>query len=157
MIPPFDERGLLPPGVHTATWTDAAVFFDGDARRMGLIANARAFALGEVAPLFPLCPLYLAGSTFSDKPYPGDIEACITVPMDQLLINNGFAFAHGLQSRHDDIKARYEVDFYVSFGMPGAPDFSVFFQYVGEKTAAMKHLAEKDKRGIIEVTQWTNG
>ncbi|MFM0506660.1 hypothetical protein P0D80_03580 [Paraburkholderia sp. RL17-373-BIF-A] len=124
---------------------------------MGLIANARAFALAELAPLFPTCPLYLAGSTFSDKPYPGDIEACITVSLPELQQQNGLVNALGLQVRHDSIKAQYEVDFYVSFGMPGAPDFSAFFQYVGEKTATMKHLAEKDKRGIIEVTQWTHG
>lgn len=157
MIPPFDNRGLLPVGVHTATWTETAAYFGADLRRLSLVQNAKAFALTEVAPIFPSCGFFLAGSTLSDKAFPGDIEAFVAVDQTLLAIPANMTAAFSLQARHDAIRAQYEVDFYVSFGLPGAPDFSAFFQYVGEKTAAMKHLHEKDKRGIIEVAQWTLG
>ncbi|WP_155774277.1 DUF6932 family protein [Burkholderia pseudomultivorans] len=157
MIPPFDMRGLLPAGIHSATWAEVSSYFVHDVRRTTLLSNAREFALTHLRPQFPMCPLFLAGSTFSDKPYPNDIEACLTIKRAELQLPDGWQKAFNLSGQHDSIKARYEVDFYLSIEQPGANDFSQFFQYVGDKTAAIKHLQAKDKRGIIEVTQWIHG
>lgn len=156
MIPALDSRGLLPVGKHASTWVELQTYFSGDQRRLDLIVNAKRFALDILRHDFAGSPLFLAGSTFSDKSYPGDIEMTITVGLVQL-IGGKLRQATDLQSKHNDIKATYEVDFYVSLGLPGANDFSEFFQYVGEKTAAVKHLHSKDKRGIIEVKKWTHG
>lgn len=132
------------------------MYFSGDPRRIKLIENARSFALTTLAPNFAASPLFLAGSTFSDKPYPGDIEMTISVGMSALtpLLMSEIA---RLRISHDDIKRLHEVDFYVSLDVPGMPNFSEFFQYVGDKTAAIKHLHSKDKRGIIEVSKWIHG
>lgn len=156
MIPPLDERGLLPVGIHQASWTELFDHFANDARRISLLSKAKTFALAELAPQLPMCRLILAGSTFSDKPNPGDIESTIIVSLNGLEPSK-FVTAILLQARHDEIKELHEVDFYVSLDAPGANDFSQFFQYVGEKTAAVKHLEPKDKRGIVEVMQWIHG
>lgn len=156
MIPPFDHRGLLPPGKHLASWSEIFAYFSGDARRYYLVDNARTFALNDLAPKFSTGPLYLAGSTFSDKASPGDIEMTMPLFVHQMTPTS-MADAISFRANHDAIKAKYEVDFYLYLDMPGAPDFSEFFQYVGDKTAALKHLQSKDKRGIVEVSQWIHG
>ncbi|MGS1072391.1 DUF6932 family protein [Burkholderia glumae] len=156
MIPPFDQRGLLPPGKHLASWSEVFAYFSRDARRCFLVDNARNFALNDLAPKFSAGPLYLAGSTFSDKPYPNDIEVTMPLGVHQMSPTS-MVDAVNFRINHDAIKARYEVDFYLYLDVQGAPDFSEFFQYVGDKTAAIKHLQSKDKRGIIEVSQWIHG
>lgn len=152
LIPPLDHRGLLPGGVHSGTWNDIETAFGTDPRRKVLLTSAKAFSSGTLHPLHP-APLFLAGSTFSDKPDPSDIEATIKVdptgldPTQVMLLFR-------LQIEQRKIKADTEVDFYVTIDMPGYNDFTEFFQYVGEKTAAVKHLSAKDKRGVVEVKTW---
>ena len=152
MIPELDDRGLLPAGVHSGTWHDIEAAFSKDNRRQKLINSARNFSCSTLTPLFP-APLYLAGSTFSDKPNPGDIEATIKVDPYQLS-HDQLKLMIALQTSHDKIKDATEIDFYVTLDTPDNNDFSQFFQYVGEKTAIIKNLEPKDKRGIVEVKTW---
>lgn len=152
LIPALDDRGLLPEGVHSGTWNDIHASFATNEHRVNLINNAKRFSVGSLSPLFP-SQLYLAGSTFSDKPHPPDIEA--TIKVDPLMLTADQALlVMQLQAAHFDIKAATKVDFYVTLNHPGQNDFSQFFQYIGEKTAAAKGLNEKDKRGLVEVEQW---
>lgn len=152
MIPSLDQRGLLPAGVHKGTWNEIESAFATDQRRQLLISNAKSFSLGHLSPLHP-SPLYLAGSTFSDKVRPSDIEATIKIDPAQLS-HQQLVLMLQLHSNHDAIKQATEIDFYVTLDTPGANDFSTFFQYVGEKTAAAKNLQPKDKRGVVEVETW---
>lgn len=152
MIPELDDRGLLPAGIHSGTWKEIEAIFQKDHRRQKLINSARNFSSETLNPLHP-APLYLAGSTFSDKPTPGDIEATIKVDPYQLS-HEQLKLMIALQTSHDQIKDATEIDFYVTLDVPGNNDFSQFFQYVGEKTATLKNLEPKDKRGIVEVKTW---
>lgn len=72
MIPPFNEHGLLPPGIHQARWGDVLdVLGKGAGRRVLLrhfMKAARAFR-DAGAP-----SLYLAGSFVSALAVPGDID-----------------------------------------------------------------------------------
>ena len=152
MIPPLDHRGLLPAGVHLGTWKEIKAAFGTDPRREDLIGNAEKLSSTTLAQLHP-SPLFLAGSTFSDKGRPNDIEATIKVDPKKLSQAQLVAVLQ-LQGMHDIIKNAMEVDFYVTIEQPGANDFSLFFQYVGEKTALAKNLQPKDKRGVVEVETW---
>lgn len=154
MIPPLDDRGLLPEGIHTGTWTDVQTMFATNDARRALIGGAKSFSQLRLAPLHP-SGLFLAGSTFSDKPHPPDIEATIKVD-PAALAPEQILLVMQLQAQHFEIKEHTKVDFYVTLDYPGQNDFSQFFQYVGEKTAAMKGLHEKDKRGLVEVEAWMN-
>lgn len=154
MIPALDVRGLLPSGIHSGTWQEVEAGFGFNLHRKDLIASAKSFSFNALKPLHP-SPLYLAGSTFSDKDLPPDIEATIRIDPTNLTADQALlALQLQLQTTHDDIKKMTKVDFYVTLSVLGAPDFSQFFQYVGEKTALIKGLHEKDKRGVVEVSQW---
>lgn len=153
MIPPLDERGLLPSGIHSGSWAEISSAFGHNLHRKGLIESAKVFSISTLCPLHP-SPLYLAGSTFSDKAIPSDIEATIKINPTDLTPDQAL-LAFRLQASHSIIKQETSVDFYVTLDVPGHNDFSVFFQYVGEKTAIAKGLGMKDKRGVVEVEQWT--
>lgn len=73
MIPPFDKRGNLPPGIHEADWDELETRFK-DARRVELLAGLREalVALRDAG-----CrTAYIDGSFVTTKEDPGDFDAC---------------------------------------------------------------------------------
>ncbi|CAK0741340.1 conserved hypothetical protein [Gammaproteobacteria bacterium] len=158
MIPPLDSRGLLPCGIHEATWAEVQARFAYNPQRLRLIENARDFAKTRLAPLSALGVgrLIIAGSTFSDKPNPSDIEMTLEIQVAHLT-PDGLQLTLLLQANHDGIKEEQGVDFYTTYVLPGVQSFVDYFQYVGEKTAQMKALNNKDLRGVIEVIAWPHG
>lgn len=150
MIPPFDARGLLPPGIHQATLADIAALADNP-RRAWLAGNLRRFIEAELTPWAAGLILDAGGSYFSDKPEPDDIEATLRVPIDRVASLAERLAAVGDKEAYLRIKRDYRLDFYVTIEGLGN-DFSAFFQYVGPKTAAVKHLKPRDLRGIVRLT-----
>lgn len=157
MIPPLDHRGLLPDGQYEAGWEEIARRFATNPLREVRIRDLRQFIRAELVAVASGLDLTLGGSYFSDKPDPGDIDCTLFVPLDQIVQRVPFLTLcneHGGKGRIWD---QYKVELYPSIGTPSARDFRQFFQYVGEKTAALKSLNEKDTRGIIKVESWTLG
>lgn len=77
MIPAFDARGNLPPGIHFAGWPEFAARFGQTARRRFLLTGLKA-ALRALQTAG--CPLvYVDGSFVTNKPAPGDFDACWSV------------------------------------------------------------------------------
>ena len=74
MIPNFGQEGLLPPGVHPATWDAVEARFGGNASRTrlfdGLCRAARSLRDAGCTAL------YLDGSFVTAKDIPGDYDAC---------------------------------------------------------------------------------
>jgi hypothetical protein len=74
VIPPFTSAGLLPQGIHEATWSEVVEHLGGSSRRkqllQGLLAglNALRNAGCEVA--------YIDGSFVTAKLEPGDVDVC---------------------------------------------------------------------------------
>jgi hypothetical protein len=74
VIPPFDERGNLPPGIHTADWNELEAAFGGSPRRVELLAGLRE-ALAALRDAG--CRIaYVDGSFVTGKEEPGDFDAC---------------------------------------------------------------------------------
>jgi len=74
MIPGWTDDGLLPHGVHPATWEEVEERFGWNARRLSLMLGLRD-ALRALA--IAGCPaLWLDGSFVTDKELPGDYDAC---------------------------------------------------------------------------------
>ena len=74
MIPPFDESGLLPPGVHWASWDEFIDRFGTSSWRRGLAAGIRA-AIDNLREAG--CPtVYINGSFVTAKEIPNDFDAC---------------------------------------------------------------------------------
>lgn len=73
MIPPFDKRGNLPPGIHKADWDELETRFT-DPRRVELLMGLREalVALRDAG-----CrTAYIDGSFVTAKEGPGDFDAC---------------------------------------------------------------------------------
>jgi hypothetical protein len=74
MIPAFNERGNLPPGVHQATWKQLTKRFGRTIRRRRLLYGLRAalLALRDAG-----CRVvYIDGSFVTAKKAPGDFDGC---------------------------------------------------------------------------------
>jgi hypothetical protein len=77
MISAHDADGLLPIGIHTATWGEVADRFGWSARRRILLARLRA-ALGHLADA-GCTTAWLGGSFVSAKAEPGDVDVVWSV------------------------------------------------------------------------------
>ena len=74
MIPQFDEDGLLPPGVHSASWDELTDRFGNNPWRLRLIAGLRA-ALDDLKGA-GCRTVYINGSFVTSKGVPNDYDAC---------------------------------------------------------------------------------
>jgi hypothetical protein len=73
-MPPFQEGGNLPPGIHNATWEEIVDRFGSTTRREELFAGLREalLSLRDAG-----CGrAYLDGSFVTAKEEPGDFDAC---------------------------------------------------------------------------------
>jgi hypothetical protein len=148
-LPPLDNRGLLPEGIHEANRQEIEKVFCVSQYRQKLFKDLTRFLQNEIQVVGIGI---LAGSFFSDKAMPNDIE--VTIPVNTSNLTDP-AIKHiidlGNQMGHLRLKIEYRVDFYITFEMAGYNDFRQFFQYVGEKTANTKGLNSHDKRGIVKL------
>jgi hypothetical protein len=72
MIPPFDKRGNLPPGIHTATLKEIERTFASTEHREYLFRGLK--RLLENLKAAGCSTLYLDGSFITKKEEPGDYE-----------------------------------------------------------------------------------
>jgi hypothetical protein len=77
VIPPFDERGNLPPGIHGASWDAIRDRFGGNEWRRTLLGGV----LRAVRDLKRAgCQrVWLDGSFVTDREFPGDFDLCYDV------------------------------------------------------------------------------
>lgn len=74
LIPEFDARGLLPQGIHFATWVELIERFGGNERRqLLLIGLNKALKLLRSAGCRRI---YIDGSFVTSKHQPNDIDVC---------------------------------------------------------------------------------
>lgn len=74
MIPPFDEKGNLPQGIHWAEWTEFKVRFGINFPRQRMIQGLE-LAMTELKKA-GCQTIYINGSFVTDKPIPNDFDAC---------------------------------------------------------------------------------
>lgn len=74
MLPPFDEAGNLPPGIHWPTWRDFVERFGTTPRRLRLIEGLRK-AL-QALRRAGCGTVYVDGSFVTSKEVPGDFDGC---------------------------------------------------------------------------------
>ena len=74
MIPQFDADGLLPPGIHWATWDEVTATFGNTPWRRRLLEGLEmAF---DSLRLAGCRTVYIDGSFVSSKEVPNDFDAC---------------------------------------------------------------------------------
>ena len=74
VIPDFNDRGLLPPGVHRATWEEVVNRFGTNPWRERLLTGLRD-ALDDLRSA-GCQAVYLNGSFVTSKEIPNDYDAC---------------------------------------------------------------------------------
>ena len=93
MIPPFDEYGNLPPGMHHATWEEIVDRFATTAHRRNLLAGLRAALV--VLATAGCRRAYLNGSFVTAKPEPIDYDGCWEIlGVDSSAIDDTFVGAN---------------------------------------------------------------
>ena len=154
-IPPLDNRGLLPEGVHCASLQDIedwARTVPDVSRRLKLLHNLKLFIATEISNNYHLSnfPIVLGGSFFTDKFCPGDIDLAIEIPKslvtDDEVCKNAFKF----QTQHQLFKNNYELDTYIFVDDLGN-NFEDFFGYVGQKSGLLKGLPPKSRKGTVRI------
>lgn len=139
MIPNFDAQGLLPEGVHPATWKEVRERFGGNERREELLKKLR-----EALKLLGAAGcrrVYIDGSFVTTKQMPNDIDVCwdISGVDADVLDPVFFDFDDGRAAQ----KARFGAEFFpanVPEGITGKT-FLEFFQ-VDKQTGAPKGIIE---------------
>lgn len=154
MIPPFDDFGLLPAGVHECTLAEAAEYLVFNDHRQLLWANLIHF-LTELREADMAYPIFLAGGFASAKTLPDDIDVVHDLTHASEL--NQYRGWRLFDKGRDTIKAAHRVDYCVN--LPGNNDFSAYFQYVGPKVAVATGMKEKDPRGVLYIRgrSWLDG
>ena len=150
MIPAFDTRGLLPAGVHDCTLQQFQGAFAINPRREQLFASLiRCLQLMRDHGLDGA--LLLDGSYATDKEQPRDMEVTLDVRQQSPDIQGRALLFH---VKHHSTLDKMGIDWYPTIEGVGSNDFTLFFQYVGEKTAAAKRCDPKDLKGILRISTW---
>jgi hypothetical protein len=74
MIPPFDKRGNLPPGIHRATWKEINRRFGGNLHREALLSGL--YSALENLQNAGCETVYIDGSFVTTKEKPSDFDGC---------------------------------------------------------------------------------
>ncbi len=73
-IPPFDENGNLPPGIHWVTWDEFKERFGTNYKRLRQIEGLKKAM--EQLKAAGCRTIYINGSFVTSKTYPNDFDAC---------------------------------------------------------------------------------
>jgi hypothetical protein len=145
LIPPFDERGNLPPGIHKVDWDGLQMRFGSSLRRVELLDGLRQ-ALVSLRDA-GCRTAYVDGSFVTAKEEPGDFDAC----WDASGVNAGLIdpvlleFGEGRRAQ----KQRFGGELFPSIAPaePGGTRFLEFFQRDRE-TGAPKGIIEIDLEAL---------
>ena len=144
LIPPFCDSGDLPSGVHQATWEEFVARFGGSAYRRRLLGGLKRAI--DSLKLAGCTTVYVDGSFVTDKPVPGDFDACwevqgvnidLLVALDPVLL------------KLDDGRAAQKAKFYGELFPAGVVEaetglsFLDFFQ-VSKETGEAKGIVAID-------------
>jgi hypothetical protein len=145
MIPPFDESGNLPPGIHAATWDEIADRFGTTPQRRALLSGLRTALQALQAAGCRM--VYIDGSFVTTKLVPNDFDACWDIEgvdpdrLDPVLLT----FDDGRSAQ----KAKYLGELFpaqLSEGGSGG-SFLAFFQ-VDKETGNPKGIVALDLRRL---------
>jgi hypothetical protein len=139
LIPEFNANGLLPRGIHPATWEEVAERFGGNERRQELLTG-----LDEALRLLRAAGcrrVYINGSFVTSKERPNDVDVCWDIEgVDADALDPVFFEFDGGRAAQ---KARFGAEFFpaqLPEGITGRT-FLEFFQ-IDKQTGEPKGLIE---------------
>jgi len=81
MIPPFDDNGYLPPGIHTATMAEIAARF-GETSQLRRVQMESLRWLADLAWRAGVQRIIVNGSFVTDRIEPNDVDCALLVGED---------------------------------------------------------------------------
>ncbi|OMC63331.1 hypothetical protein BK121_27805 [Paenibacillus odorifer] len=143
-IPEFLSNGMLPPGIHNATWEEFKEKYDMNyTRRVQLKGLERAIKCFKSAGC---TSIYIDGSFITDKKRPGDYDALYDLDeIDENLIDSKLLDA-SIQGRLTQ-KRYYEGEFFPAF-IPAARNGTIYLDYFqnDKKTNSPKGIIKIELR-----------
>lgn len=137
MIPEFDSRGLLPQGVHRASWEEIVKRFGGNQRRRKLLRG-----LKEALDLLRGAGcrrVYFDGSFVTSKRLPNDIDVCWDIDgVDAISLDSVF---FDFDDERAAQKARFGAEFFPAQAPQRLKTFLDFFQ-IDKETGEPKGIIE---------------
>ena len=141
-IPNFDEKGLLPPGIHDCSLDEIRERFgtyQGTDRRVELYAKLQAF-LEEVRSTRLVVAVIVDGSFVTSKPNPEDIDLILVLSSDHDFSAKLRPFEYNVLSRRR-VRRRYGFDLFVAReNRPEYNEYTEFFQQVRGQPEARKGI-----------------
>lgn len=129
MIPPFNADGLLPPGIHRATWGEVEARFGSTPHRRQLLAGLKA-ALESLAAV-GCRVVYVDGNFVTAKETPEDFDACWDaegVDIDRLYEYDPVLL--NFENRRAAQKSEYQGEFFPAHVQAEArPPFRIFLDF----------------------------
>lgn len=141
MIPSFNEKGYLPPGIHAATWPEIEERFGWTSRRRQLLDGLRdaLYAL-KVAKCREV---YIDGSFVTSKDEPGDFDACWLV--DGVILNRLDPILLDFENRRLKQKIKYGGELFPASFVADPNTMEVFLEFF--QTAK----ADGTPKGIVSI------
>ncbi len=109
-LPPLEQNGLLPPGVHDATMDEVEATFGRGSTRWGLMAKLREFVT-ELQQWRLTDELLIDGSFVTGEPNPHDIDLLLVFPIDYDEGRDVSPYEYNLRS-HRMVKKRFGFDLF---------------------------------------------
>lgn len=146
-IPPLELTGLLPAGIHDATFDEIrATFGSGNDTRSEIMAG-----LGDLAAVIRTATvikeLYVDGSFATNKPVPGDVDVVALFHSSDFLTFAMSPHATRLSDRKA-IKDKYRVDLLLG---PDKVSMVSFFQGLRPERALELGVPAAHRKGILRV------
>jgi hypothetical protein len=145
MLPPFTDTGVLPPGVHRASWNEVVERFSGSARREVLLEGLR--KAGANLHAAGVRVIWLDGSFVTDKKEPDDWDGvwdpsnADLTKVDPVLIDQA-----DLATGRYRQKAKYNGELLVGVETATGMPFQLFFQL--DKNGDPKGIVRLDLRTL---------
>ena len=137
MVPPFNASGLLPEGIHEASWLELETSLGETVTRKrlleGLLAGLKALRVAGCTRA------YIDGSFVTVKPQPGDIDVCYeSGSMDFSLLE---PVLKDFSNRRAAQKAKYGCEFFEA-EVEAVPDGTLYLDF-------FQMTKDGNRKGII--------
>ena len=143
MLPPFNERGDLPPGVHQAGWGEIAPRFGSGFVRQSLMRTLR-HVHTLAARTGHLERFLIFGSFVTEKTAPGDLD--IVLVMAEAFVLEKAPRETRVLFSHADADTRFGASvFWIRRGILEDDEVAAFLDF-------WQTRRDGAKRGIVEVT-----
>ena len=137
-IPPFNQHGLLPPEIHSASIEEVVERLGFSPKRQDLIERGLK-PLVERLKALGVREVYLNGSFATSKPSPGDIDGYV-------LTTVGSALETEMAEHQEEWKATYQVDLWPAYtDQPGEMSqaaWEIFFGHTKDQPPKAKGIVK---------------